>query len=83
MTDCKTICLSYEDISLLSAALSMAEARETADADHYEHSSNRYEACGADEEYRDKLLLAAADCRERAREYRRVYKALWEEVRGT
>lgn len=77
----KTIRLSYEDISLISAALAMAEAQEKADAERYEEWADRYQERNYDEADRDRMLLAAADCRKRAEEYRLAYKAVWAEVR--
>lgn len=78
----KTIRLSYEDISLISAALAMAEAQEKADAERYEEWADRYQERNYDEADRDRMLLAAADCRKRVEEYHQTYKAMWAEVKA-
>lgn len=70
MSGKETIHLSSKDASLVLTALTIAEV-----AEQYERSAEYH-----DGNFRDELLLIAADCRTRSEEYQRIYETVRREV---
>lgn len=77
-----TIHISDKDALRVLDALTLAEGRELDEAMHYTEWAERYKERSYDEADRDRMLLAAADCRRRAAEYRQAYEAVYKEVLG-
>lgn len=75
MSGKETIHLSSKDASLVLTALTIAEVAEQEVAEQYERSAEYH-----DGNFRDELLLIAADCRTRSEEYQRIYETVRREV---